>query len=281
MTELNQPDVETPTPENQEPNIEQPWYESLSDDLKTNPTIQKYKSVEEMAKGLVNVNKLVGQKGVVKPPEDADPELWDKYYNDLGRPESADAYELSDLEDMPDNLITEDDTNWLKQVAHEIGMTNQQVNKLFEKYGDRMKESYASHIEQQKERQAQLDKEEQDRFNNAETKLRNTWQDKYDEMNNLALNTMKSFAGQDGVDFITKEFGVRPEIKEIFANIGQKITADPNGGKNRQTMTMTKQEIKSKIDAIRADKDHPYNNTSDPRKHNEAVKYMNDLYKML
>lgn len=48
------------------------WLDGVSDELRTNPTLQKYDSQEAALKALVNAQELIGRKGLVAPSEDAD-----------------------------------------------------------------------------------------------------------------------------------------------------------------------------------------------------------------
>jgi len=81
-------------------NFRQGWTNDLPDDLKAaNTILGKYPNPVEMARGLVNANKLIGQKTTLKAPApDAKPEEVEKFNAQirdvLGVPQKVDDYKL-------------------------------------------------------------------------------------------------------------------------------------------------------------------------------------------
>ena len=67
----------------------------LSTDMKANPTIQKYGSAEALARGHVELQSAFGGDRIAWPGKDAEPKAFDPIYSKLGRPETAEGYELS------------------------------------------------------------------------------------------------------------------------------------------------------------------------------------------
>ena len=64
---------------------------ALPDDLKSHPSLSAYRKGESfdlpgLVKEHVNLQSLIGKKGIVPPGEKDGPEAWDRYYNQLGRP---------------------------------------------------------------------------------------------------------------------------------------------------------------------------------------------------
>jgi len=55
---------------------QKPWYDSLDTDLKTNPTITKFKSPAELGKSYVELQKAFGKDKVVVPTDKSTPEEW-------------------------------------------------------------------------------------------------------------------------------------------------------------------------------------------------------------
>lgn len=68
------------------------WRSSLPPELQAEPTLAKYKSVEEALKGAVHAQKLVGRLEV--PAADAKPEVVAEYRKRAGIPESPDKYDV-------------------------------------------------------------------------------------------------------------------------------------------------------------------------------------------
>lgn len=89
-------DTQTSTTEQQQQQAA--YYEAFTDaDLKTHPGVQKYKTVEDLARGYVNAEKRLGAdpNSLLKIP--ANPEDKDGYgavYKALGAPDSPDGYKI-------------------------------------------------------------------------------------------------------------------------------------------------------------------------------------------
>lgn len=74
-------------------------------------------------------------KVIVPPKDDASPEDWSKFFGKLGRPETAEAYELKRPEGIPENLPYDAKTaDEFKVWAHEAGLTPKQAAAIHDKY---------------------------------------------------------------------------------------------------------------------------------------------------
>lgn len=80
---------EIDTPEDKSVNIEpaKSWFDDFSDEIKTNPSITKFKSAEALAKSYLEASKKLGQKGLTPLPKDATPEQR-AAYNSIRRGDS-------------------------------------------------------------------------------------------------------------------------------------------------------------------------------------------------
>lgn len=105
----------------------QDWKSTLSDDLKNDPTLSNFKDVESLAKTVVHQQKVLGSRIPIPKTDEEKAEV----YNKLGRPETADKYEVSIPTDYK-QYIPEEQVNQFKNVAHNIGLNNEQVNALIE-----------------------------------------------------------------------------------------------------------------------------------------------------
>ncbi len=101
------------------------------------------------------------EKSIVKiPSKDAKPEELDAFYNKLGRPESADKYELKIAEgqQIDEGMLTE-----FKQLAHKRGLKNEDVQALYDWKDAKDKEAVLKYNENRKaehEKQLNFLKEE-------------------------------------------------------------------------------------------------------------------------
>jgi hypothetical protein len=106
------------------------WLDTLPDDLKTHPTLTKYKTDVEAHKGHVELAKALGQRmdGMVKiPGEKATPEDWAAYRKALGVPEKPDGYTMT----LPEGVAADPQTlAAFRAEAHDMGLTPRQVERL-------------------------------------------------------------------------------------------------------------------------------------------------------
>lgn len=84
----------------------------------------------KVAQQAFELDKFAGN-AVAVPKADASQEDFDKFYSRLGRPESADKYDLTVPEDLPENLPYDADAaKWFRETAFSHGLTQDQAQKL-------------------------------------------------------------------------------------------------------------------------------------------------------
>lgn len=112
------------------------WLETLPEDIKKDPSLQTFKDPASLAKSWVNAQKMIGADKVVIPGENATDEEKAAFYNKLGRPESAEKYELK----APEGYTLDDaTTKSFKEAAHKLGLTTAQANALLAFDAERQK----------------------------------------------------------------------------------------------------------------------------------------------
>ena len=133
--------------------------ESLPEELRGNETIKNTKSLESMANQLVNAQSALGTKRIEQPKEDWGDEEWDKWYDNV-RPQD-DTYRIPEVaiegvEAVPE--LTEESQDELVQFAGEMGLSQRQFDKLYQRYielgiqGDNItKEQTAATIKEQRQ----------------------------------------------------------------------------------------------------------------------------------
>lgn len=118
----------------------------IPENYRNEPWAQKYKTPDDFYKGVANMAKLVGQKqivnGVQVPGENATPEEINAFYNQIGRPESADKYELPDDIQFHEGLDPVAEKKAVAELSHELGLTNKQTVGLLKKYADIKNEEF-------------------------------------------------------------------------------------------------------------------------------------------
>ena len=111
--------VETTTTETEQPtattinvstadNQRTSWKDSISEEFRNDPNIEKFTEIDALAKVYINATKMIGQDKVAVPNKNSTEDQWNEVYAKLGRPESADKYALdvkSDVVPMDESAI--------------------------------------------------------------------------------------------------------------------------------------------------------------------------------
>ena len=85
----------------------------IPEELRDHPSISPIKDVPNLARSFVNAQRLIGAEKLPLPANPSDADL-DNIYGKLGRPESAEGYEIA-----PDGVIvTEDVAKSFSEAAH-------------------------------------------------------------------------------------------------------------------------------------------------------------------
>lgn len=248
-----------PTPES-----DTDWRSSLPDELKTAKPLQSIKSVEDLAKGFVNAQSVIGRRF-----EDLTPEQLSEYYGALGRPESPEDYKFEAPEGREINTELE---SWFRNQAFEGGLTKAAAEKLFNDFTAMEAETLA-----QREQMVELQMQEQQK------QLQKDFGPAYDERVNLANRALREFGGDEAIAAIT-ESGLQnhPALVKLLANAGETL-AEGNftSGQKTGKFGMTSEEASEQISKLRADPEFS-KHYMDPSssKHKEAASKLEELYKI-
>ena len=186
---------------------------SLPDGLGGEPSLQSFDSVDKLAKSYVHARKMIGAdpNQMLQLPKEGDEDGWNQVYNRLGRPEEADGYDfdLGDGEQSPDVAD-------FKNVAHQLGLTNDQAKTMLGIYNQISENDLA---------------EEQEQFEQMNVEylqnIQKEWGDDFNKNSELARRAFQNFASEELMD-VMKETGLsnHPEVLKTFARIGQVLSED-------------------------------------------------------
>lgn len=93
----------------------------------------KYKNPIHALEHTHSLQTLLGSKAeaMVMPAQDAPKEEWDAFFTKLGRPETPEGYNFTAPEGLHESIkFSEEDAKQFTNLAHEIGLTPQQVARL-------------------------------------------------------------------------------------------------------------------------------------------------------
>jgi len=263
--------VSTPAPETS-------WRDSLSADLKDNPTLANIPDVASLAKEHVNVQKLIGADKIPRPQDDWNDQQWSDHFTRIGRPAKAEDYDLQDVA-VPEGLPVSDELQTaVVAKMHALGLNQKQVAGVLGEY-------YALQGDQFTQSQGDVARDTE-----AGIKaLQNEWGKSYGAHVDLAKRAITAAAG-DGFEELAgltmsdgTLFGNHPLVIKAFATLGDRLDEHGLvGGSSQARTTMTPAEAAEEIDALNGGKDDfplKYNDKNHAQ-HAWAVQRMNELFEM-
>jgi hypothetical protein len=260
-------EVDNASPQTTPEVTEKAWFDSLDNDLKSNPSVTKFKNPGDLAKSYIELQKALGKDKVVVPTDKSTPEEWKAFFKKAGAPEKDDEYDVSD-EDMPEMArLDATSKEAFRKAMHAEGYTKKQFDAAWTFY----KDSTNNRLNQQAEELKNL-------RGSSETSLRGEWGAAYEG---------KVAGAQKVIDTFFKDKGIRPEFSilandkgfiKAMADIAEKIGEDVIAGSPR--MTMTPKEAETELNEMMMNKKHPFHLDFHPE-HDAAVEKFNDLQALI
>jgi hypothetical protein len=247
--------------------VEQDWRASLPEDIRSNPTLGKIKSVDALASSYINLQSHLGRDKIVKPVTDED---WNGVYNFLGRPETAKDYKIEIAKDLPDpikNQFNDEALNSFKEISHSLGLNEKQLQGLFGWYAQNQAGAFA----QMQEKQGKSLEE-------GERALHAEWGRAYEQNVGFARQAFEEYGGEELAQLMeTSGLGNHPAVLRTFANIAKATMADKDlaGKENQQSLILTPQEAKAEAATIMA---HPAYMDRQHPEHNAMVRKVQQLF---
>lgn len=200
------------------------WRDNLPEELREDPTIQKYNSVEELAKGAVNQASMIGRSLRIPTEDEGEearrkwleevtekapelivrPDNEDEFWKMAGVPDSADEYEAP--EDLSPELVAE-----LKKVGEGLKLTKSQFSR------------FVDHYKQVNDRQSDLQKQLQEESDAA---LKERWGYTKDRNESLVADMVEKFQDSE-----LKVENLDAPTKLLLANIAKQFNQDPQAGR--------------------------------------------------
>ena len=245
------------------------WKETISEEFRNDPNISKFTEIDALAKSYINATRMIGQDKVAIPNENSTDDQWQEVYGKLGRPESADKYQLevqSETAPLDEGAIKQFAEN-----AHQLGLNNKQAQGILEFYKNSMEGSA---------QQAKIDTETSQA--NAEQELRKEWGKSYDNNIKKAAQVAKANMNSEILDLTLSDgrrLGDHPEIIKGFANIANLMSEDKMIGTGEDNATSGR-DLNEEISKIVNDRDGPYWNKSHPD-HDKVVQQVFTLRTMV
>ena len=230
------------------------WKSTLPDDLKNDPTLSNFKDVESLAKTVVHQQKQMGSRIPLPKTEEEFSELYGK----LGRPDEAGGYEIN----VPTELSTYFDDgalNEFKNVAHKIGLNQNQVNALIEYQSGAIQHELTN---EPAALQAQAEE--------TTATLKQEWGLDYDKNLRAAKRALQVYGDDEIMELMNTSAGNHPAVVKLFARLGKEVTEDMAQNTQNNNVAVSPLDAKDEINATMANPKHPYFDASHPE-HRTAI----------
>lgn len=229
------------------------------------PVSKKIKE-EELGRGYLSLEKLLGREKVPVPVDETDAEGWERWYRATGRPDTPDGYEFKAPE-LPQDLPydKESEVNF-RTWAHVNGLSKKQANALYDGYVKHQVERHAGWANEQRQYKAEL-----------EAKLQREYGNKLESVKQTAGMVVRENADPEFHEFLNQSgLGNDPRMIRFMAKIGQQLTGDTKL-KGQPAPQAQPQDFKAAIADFREKhKDALYNR--DHPNHDVRVKEFNKLF---
>jgi len=239
----------------------QDWRDNLPEELKNEPTLENYKDVESLAKTVVHQQKMMGNRIPMPKTDEERAELYEK----LGRPKDAAEYAV-DIPETHQQYFKEESMGEFKNVAHKIGLNNDQVKALV----DYQVEQINNELQLQG---SGLDVQRTE----VEKNLKQEWGFDYDKNLRSAQRALHVYGDDDIKELMNTEMGNHPAVIKMFSRLGKEITEDMAQNTQNNSLSVSPLDAKSEIQQIMANNKHAYFDASNPE-HKNAVEHMRQLH---
>jgi len=244
------------------------WREALPEDLRSDQALAKYQNFEDLARGVVNSQRLIGKdpNSLVEVPAERSLENLKPVLQKLGLPENADGYQLKAGEGVSEALKPDSDlAKGFIQKAHEIGVLPEQAQAVYDWFASTMGETMSSSEEAQAEQAAENIQTLQTEFGQA-----------FDAKIAAADRAVEKFGGKELREEINNSpLATSPRLIKFLASVGDMLQEDGGDGHGSGEFgrPVTPAEAKARADDLtRRANELPFNDPERRRLTEEAVK---------
>lgn len=216
---------------------------------------EKIQSYDDLFKAYDNSQTLLGKRPAGIPANDAPQEEWDKFYKAWGRPDDPAAYELStEVEGLPDDMDLSPYEEKAKSIAHELGLSPAQANKLWNRYVALELEATQEHKKSLETKSSDLDK----RYDSLRDELfKDNFDDVFTQTQSYLLKSLP-----DNIKQAMTQVEDMPEVQMAFmkivtdtrneiAEIKKKYGAEDKLASGVQTQGLSMRQLLDKMNEVR------------------------------
>jgi len=255
------------------------WFSAYSEDTQSLITNRGYdkldqnEAFEALAGGYKNLHSKMGgnHDELFKITADMSPEDRSSVYNALGRPETVEGYSYQSQEGDSPELV-----DHFKSVAHELGLTENQVSKMIPMLNEKIVAIGGDHT-------AQINAQN----NEGLEALQKEWAGSWDTKLNIATRAAEHFGITDDMQTAIVQSGQSAGFIKALNSIGSLMAEGQMIGMSASDQkasigAMSKQEAQAEISNRQGDPEFRARMSSTDRKVSEAAaKEMEKYYKVL
>ena len=195
------------------------WKSTLPDDIKSEASLATIKSVNDLAKGFVHAQRLVGTDKIEAPSDKWDDAKWGALYDRLGRPKTPDEYKDPEgLTLHPSIKVDPVKTKAVRAELHKLGLTSKQqqaIEKLhFKELSDTVSAFESTGVQAKEATMAELTQE---------------WRGNTASELEVAKRAVISIGGQGLMDYLDSSgMGNHAGFIKAMNKVGKMMMEDPS-----------------------------------------------------
>lgn len=239
---------------------------TLPEDVRSDPSLQTFKDVGSLAKSYVHARSMIGSDKIAKPSAGWNDEQWNSFYNETGRPTTADGYQL-EKDIVPEGVeVDEDRMTAAKKTLHGAGLNNAQTNQVLKYY-------FGTVRDQQEAIKAANDAD----YQKSEDALRTEWGEDYAGNMDVVKGVLGKFGDEQLVAWFKDDpkIGNSPLMLKLLHTIGRAMLDDSALGAGDGIITTSAGKAAEEIKTLETDQEFmkSFLNKQDPG-HTAAVDRM-------
>jgi hypothetical protein len=247
------------------------WKATLPDDIKSHASLATLKDVNDLAKGYVNAQQLIGAKRIALPGEKATDAEREEFYKAIGRPESLEKYTEGTVKPREGLTVDQAGLAKAKEQMFKLGLTDAQQKGIMDFYLTGLNESHGKLTGDLEASRVQ-----------AEEALRKEWGQSYEVNLGIAKNVLTHFGDEQTATELSGVLGNNPGLIKLLHKFGATLGEDQALSKKFSAEAGTPAAAQARI--IELQKDTAFqkalNDNTDPG-HKAAVELWTQVHRQL
>ena len=221
------------------------WRTVLPEDIRDEPSLQAIKTIPDLAKGYVHAQKLVGTDKLAKPQANWTPEQKAEFWNQIGRPKTAEEYKFGEFKLAEGVQIQDERLSAARSKFHELGLTNEQA--------DGVMQYYVGVINQETETTLQAKAQSRQQGLQA---LQKEHGEKLSEVVDVANSALRSLGGEDLIKKLqVMQLDNDPQLVNLLYKVGKLAQEDDARGTGPGLLIPDATAARQRIDDLVNDPD--------------------------